>query len=407
MIVVTVLLAFLSIIFLILTVVFYMKSNMYKQQCGKIVDFESETNTLKEANDSLKEVNIKLKAELDMVKSSGDIVDKRLKEQFKNISNEILKEQKKESRENIEDSIKPFKENLERFNKKIEETNKENIEKGAMLEANINNLIKNSNRLSEETNKLSSALTSSNKMQGNWGENILKNILDIAGLEENISYKIQENLELEDGKRGLTDVTIFLPNGGSIIIDSKVSLKSYIEYVNCEDDSSKKMYLEAHINSIKNHVKILSSKEYNRFKKGALDFVIMFIPNESAYMLALNSEPTLIYDTFSKNKIAIATPSSLLPILRTVTNMYKIEKQSKNVDEIAKVGGELYDRFVQFIELNDEVKKSINKALEFHEKATKKLGSADSGGQSIYTSVDKLKTLGAKTTKELNSNLIE
>ena len=366
----------------------------------------NEKNKIKDAFLKLKfekeKLEFILKTEKENVSNNLLNMQKTMEEKFENISNKVLKNQKadldREQNENLSVILNPFKTDINNFKSLIERTNEINREDKGFLKKNLEDLKNMNTTLSKNADDLVKALKGNSKIQGDWGENQLKNILDMAGFLEGRDYQMQFNLKGEDGENLRPDCIISLPDGKKLIVDSKVSISNYVDYVKSEDDAERKRCLELHISSIKKHISELSTKEYQKLlKDNSLDFVFMFIPNEHAYIEALKGDNT-IYDNAYKNNVAITTPSSILPILRTVKNLWNIEKQNQNASKIADKAGQLYDKLVGFVGNMEGIDKGLSSARKAYEEAYKQLSSGRGNAISI---AEDMKALGAKTVKDI------
>ena len=258
-------------------------------------------------------------------------------------------------------------------------------------------------QMSKETLNLTKALKGDSKMQGNWGELILERVLEKSGLEKDREYFVQQSHITEDGTRVFPDVVINLPDGKKMIVDSKVTLTAYERYINEEDDTLKSQFLKEHVASVKRHVEQLGDKNYHDlYQMESPDFVLLFIPIESAFAIALNEDTTLYNRAFEKN-IIIVTPSTLLATLRTIDSMWTNQKQQENAVEIARQAGALYDKFEGFVLDLVRIGKKMDEAKVEYQGAMNKL--VDGKGN-LITSVEKLKKMGAKAKKSLPENII-
>jgi DNA recombination protein RmuC len=259
-------------------------------------------------------------------------------------------------------------------------------------------------QMSQDAQNLVKALKGDTKAQGNWGEIILQRILEISGLVKDREYFVQVSITTEDGKRYQPDIIVQLPDKKNIIIDSKVSLIAYDRYISNENEDDKQKEINSHLLSIKAHLKSLNSKNYqNLYKIDSLDFVFMFIPIEGAFALALQNDRQL-YDTAFEMNIIIVSPTTLLATLRTIENMWNREYQNRNAFEIAKQSGDLFDKFVGFIEDLKNVGDRMDQAKKSYVGAMKKL---TDGSGNLVRRVEKIKELGAKTSKSLPQNIVE
>ena len=288
---------------------------------------------------------------------------------------------------------------MQSFKEEVNKANTESIKNKSSFDEQFKNLLQLNQALSSDAQNLTNALRGSKKMQGDWGEVELNRILEISGLQRNIDFYTQENFKNENNQNLRPDVVVKLPNNRSVIVDSKVSMNDYINYVNTEDEQQKLQHLQKHIQCIKNHIDELSAKEYQKLlKEEALDYVVIFIPIESAFAAAIKEDSTL-YDYAYKKNIALTTPSSLLPILRTVENLWQIENRNKYVQKIAEVGGSLYDKLANFVEDMQKIDKSLAGARQNYEQAISKLANGKGNALSLAT---RLKDYGAKANKHIN-----
>lgn len=327
--------------------------------------------------------------------------------EFENLANKILEEKStkftEQNKENIKNILSPLQEKILLFEKKVEDTHKESIDYHAALRQQILNLRDMSEQMSKETLNLTKALKGDSKMQGNWGELILERVLEKSGLEKDREYFVQHSHTTEEGARVYPDVVINLPDGKKMVVDSKVSLVAYERYVNEDDDPLRVTHLKEHCNSIKRHVEQLSSKNYHElYKMESPDFVLLFIPIESAFAIALNEDNTLYNKAFESN-IVIVTPSTLLATLRTIDSMWTNQKQQQNAYEIARQAGALYDKFEGLVSDLIMVGKRMDDGKKAYQGAMNKLVE---GRGNIVTSIEKLKKMGAKAKKMLPENLL-
>ena len=324
---------------------------------------------------------------------------------FKDISNEIIKAQHEsfsnEQKNTLSNILSPFAEQLKAFKSEVNTAREESIQRKATLDTQLANLMNLNQNLSKDAQSLTEALKGNKKAQGNWGEYQLDRILEISGLRKGQDYDTQESFQSEDKKLYRPDVIIHLPEGRDIIVDSKVSLNDYLEAVQAEDTVTRDKSLQKNLNCIKNHIDELSVKEYQKLLKNkTLNYVIMFIPIESAYVAALEADNTL-YDYAYRRNVILATPLSLLPILRTVENLWRIDKQNQNVQKIAELGGKIYDKLAAFMEDMKAIERGLNQTNNAYTAAMTKLY----GKGSALSQAENMKKLGAKTNKSINLNL--
>ena len=349
-----------------------------------------------------------LKEKLDNEKNQLEKLESKFQKEFENIANKILKQNSFEfnqtSNKNLNDILTPLKDKLEKFEDKVQQTYEKGLKDQTDLRAELKNLQELSLRLDKDARNLTNALKADTKKQGSWGEMVLERILEESGLVKGQEYFVQESGQHEDGRRLRPDVVIQLPEGKHLIIDSKVSLTAYQAFVSGEDEAAKARDLKKHIDSVKNHVKELNEKNYTAIKGiNSPDFVLMFMPIEPAFALALQSDQDLFNFAWER-KIVIVSPTTLLATLRTIESIWRQEKQTRNALEIASQGGKLYDKFVGFLVDLEKIGTNLNRASDAYQEAHKKLSS---GKGNILTQVEKMKTLGAKTSKSLPQQYLE
>ncbi len=328
--------------------------------------------------------------------------------EFKNLANEILEQKSKSftesNKQNIENILKPLSEKIQGFEKKVEDTYDKESKQRFSLEQQIKQLQKANIQVSQETLNLTNALKGENKTQGVWGEFILERVLEKSGLKKGSEYEVQVSLKDQDGKTKQPDVIVRLPENKDIIIDSKVSLNAYEKYSSEDDEKQRDLYLKQHLSSIRSHIKGLSEKNYQNLEGVRnLDFVMMFLPIESAFTLAVQYDEKLFIDAFEKN-IVIVCPSTLLATLRTIQNIWRYEQQNNNAMEIAKSAGKLYDKFVLFLQSLDDLGSSLDKAQRSYDTAYNRL---QTGHGNLVNSVQKLQELGARTSKKIPRKLLD
>jgi DNA recombination protein RmuC len=343
-------------------------------------------------------------------KEQKDEVEKlqeKFTKEFENLANKILEEKTtkftEQNKENLKNILTPLQDKIQLFEKKVEDTHKESIDYHAALRQQILGLREMNKQMSKETLNLTKALKGDSKMQGNWGELILERVLEKSGLEKGREYEVQQSFVTEEGNRVFPDVVINLPDGKKMIVDSKVTLTAYERYINEEDDEAKTQHLKEHVMALKRHVDQLSEKNYHDlYQMESPDFVLLFIPIESAFALALNEDTSLYNKAFEKN-IVIVTPSTLLATLRTIDSMWTNQKQQENALEIARQAGALYDKFEGFVGDLVKIGKKMDEAKVEYQGAMNKL--VDGKGN-LVNSVEKLKKMGAKAKKALPENIL-
>ena len=375
---------------------------------------QNERNDLRTAKDALNVQLTKKEADFDNLldrmreqRMETEELREKFTKEFENLANKILEEKSnkftEQNRENMKNILSPLQEKIQLFEKKVDDTHKESIDYHAALRQQILGLQTMNENMSRETLNLTRALKGDTKMQGNWGELVLERVLEKSGLEKGREYYVQQSHVLEEGGRVLPDVVINLPDGKKMIVDSKVSLVAYERYINAEDDPLKLVYLKDHINSIKRHVDQLGDKNYHDlYKIESPDFVLLFIPMEPAFALAINEDATLYSKAFERN-IVIVTPTTLLATLRTIDSMWTNQKQQENAYEIARQAGALYDKFEGLI---GDLTKVGNKMKDAQGEYQNAMGKLFDGRGNIITSIEKLKKMGAKAKKSLPESIL-
>ena len=340
-------------------------------------------------------------------KDEVEKLQEKFTKEFENLANKILEEKSEkftlQNKENIKNILNPLQEKIQIFEKKVEDTQKESISMHSALKTQLENLKDLNQQMTKETTNLTRALKGDSKMQGNWGELVLEHVLEKSGLEKDREYFVQQSFAREDGSRIMPDVVLHLPDNKRMIIDSKVSLTDYERFVNSEEDERPK-HLKSHVNSIRKHVDQLSEKKYeDLYDIESPDFVLMFIPIEPAFAIALNDDSSLYIKAFEKN-IVIVTPSTLLATLRTIDTMWNNEKQQQNAIEIARQAGALYDKFEGLVSDLTGVGKRIDDAKRDYSSAMNKLVE---GKGNLISSVERIKKLGAKAKKSLPDSILK
>ena len=341
-------------------------------------------------------------------KQEVEQLQQKFTKEFENLANKILEEKSikftEQNKQNLNTILLPLQDKIQLFEKKVEATHKESIDYHAALRQQILGLSQINEQMSKETINLTKALKGDNKIQGNWGELILERVLEKSGLEKGREYFVQQSHTTIEGNRVFPDVVINLPDRKKMIVDSKVTLTAYERYVNEEDENLKNTYIKDHVNALKRHVDQLSEKNYaDLYQIESPDFVLLFIPIESAFALALQHDTTIYNRAFEKN-IVIVTPATLLATLRTIDSMWSNQKQQENALEIARQAGALYDKFENFVTDLIVVGKKMDESKTTYESAMKKLYL---GNGNLITSVEKLKKMGAKAKKALPEKLLQ
>lgn len=326
--------------------------------------------------------------------------------EFRNLANDILEEKSRQFKETNKESLdillKPFRDNLADFKKRVEDIYSEENRQHGSLKSELKNLLDLNRRITQETTNLTNALKGSSKAQGDWGEMILERMLESSNLQKGVHYFVQENFKDGDGNNLRPDVVLTLPEGKRIVIDSKVSLTAYVGYSCEEDDGQRENYLREHIGSVRRHVNELYERNYQSLVDSP-DFVIMFVPNEPAFMSAMQKDNSLWAEAYNK-KVIVSSPTNLFALLKIVDDLWKRDNQSKHALSIAEEGGRLYDKFVGFVASLEDVGRNIDRAQKSYDQAFNQL---KGGRGSLVTRSEKLRELGVKASKKLSPQLTD
>ncbi|MFT4684104.1 MAG: DNA recombination protein RmuC [Urechidicola sp.] len=381
--------------------------NQLKQEAK---DIQTEKEDILRVNIRQDEAIKNFKEKLDTQKEEVENLQKKFTKEFENLANKILEEKStkftEQNSKNLQEILKPLQSNIDKFEKRVEDTHKDNIRQSSALKQQLEELSKNNLKISQEAINLTKALKGDNKTQGNWGELILERVLEKSGLEKGREYEMEKSFNVDDENhlRLRPDVIIHLPDNKKMVIDSKVSLTAYEQFVNSENEDEKAQFLKDHISSLNRHVSQLSDKKYeDLYQIESPDFVLLFVPIEPAFALAINQDNQLYNKAFEKN-IVIVTPSTLLATLRTIDTMWNNEKQQRNAIEISRQAGALYDKFEGLVTDLTKVGKKMDEAKTEYKGAMNKL--VDGRGN-LISSVEKIKKLGAKAKKALPKAIIE
>ena len=351
-----------------------------------------------------------LETQLKELREQKAELTQELRESFQSVATEIIRERTKDLNERAEETLKPLRDDLQRFGKQVSETYQEESRERFSLKNEIKSLVERSQAISEETTNLTKALRGDSKVQGDWGEMILERILERSGLRKGEEYFVQETLRdeagklitTEDNRGGLRpDVIVRYPNSGAMVIDSKVSLTAYSRYLSADTEEVRAMALREHLQSIRKHIDELSRKKYEEHVSGAANFVMLFIPNEPAYSLALSHEPNLWEEAYAKNVVLI-NGTNLIAALRMAQDMWQRERQERNIQLILEKATGLYDKFATFTETFLEVGKKLQSASSAFDQAR---GQLSEGRGNLVRRVEQLKELGVKTNKTLPAAL--
>ena len=347
-----------------------------------------------------------LAAELEKLQAEKGKLAEELRDSFRAVANDIMRERTEDLDKRTKETLSPLREDLKRFGEQVDKTYQEEARERFNLKDSIEKLILRSQEISQETTSLTRALRGDSKVQGDWGELVLERILDQSGLIRGEHYFVQETLRDESGavittgdnRGGLRpDVIVRYPNRGAIVIDSKVSLTAYARYVAAETDAERDQALKEHLLSLRKHINELSGKRYEEYTEGSPNFVMLFIPNEPAYTIALAHDPTLWEDAYRKNVVLI-NGTNLIAALRMAQDMWQRDSQQRNVLQIVDEAGKLYDKFATFSETFLKIESKLEDAQKAFGEAK---GQLRDGRGDILGRFDKLKALGAKTKKAL------
>lgn len=372
------------------------------------------TNLRTERDQALQNA-IRLEAALDSERKQGlgrieslNEAKEALTSQFKNLANEILEDKSKRFTEqnvaSLDALLKPLQTKLSEFKEQVNTSYGNEARERFALKSEIERLANLNLRMSDETRSLTQALKGDSKVQGNWGELVLESILESSGLRKGEEYLVQDSHTQTDGSRLQPDVVVKLPEGRSLVVDSKVSITAYSRHAEASDTVIAEQELSAHIQSLRQHIHGLSSKNYSSlYGIGSVDFVLMFVPIEPAFLLALKTAPNLYQEALAKN-IVLVCPSTLMATLRTVAHLWRQDHQNRNALEIAKQCGTLYDKFVGFVDDLEKLGQRLDQAQTSYHDAFSKL---KSGKGNLIRTAEKVRELGVKPSKSLSTPLIE
>lgn len=357
---------------------------------------------------SLREENSRLQERINYIENEKDRLTKESETRFKNLANDILRHNtisfKEQNETRLLEILTPLKENIEQFKKTIIDSYSQEAKERFSLQERIKELIELNQSIGKEAKDLTLALKGNNKIQGNWGEMILESILEKSGLEKGREFSVQESTTNEDGKRLIADIVINYPDGRKIVIDSKVSLNAYTDLVNCNDTDEQEVLKKKHVSSVRNHINELSKKNYQDYLgKTKAEFVMMFIPNESAYVSAMQLDQKLWQEAYDK-RVMIISPTHLISVLRLVDQLWQHDRQNRNAIEIAIESGKMYDKFVGFIDDMKRIDKALSQTKDAYDKAINKLSE---GNGNLLDRAEKLKNMGAKASKSLPYNHLQ
>ncbi len=376
------------------------------KQNDQIEFLTTENQKIFARNAELSAINDSLQQSLKNQRAEIERIQETAKTEFKNLANEILEEKSRKftesNKENLDQLLKPLGENLETFKKRVNEVYENEARERFSLNSTIKLMMEQTSKVSQEANNLATALKGQTKTQGDWGEMILERILEDSGLTKDREYFSQYTIKNEHGENQRPDFVLKLPGSQLVIIDSKVSLNAYERMASAQNEEDRKQNLMLHVAALKKHIDTLSQKKYDDLKD-SLDFTIMFIPVEPAFLAAVQFDSQLWNYAYHKH-IILLSPTNLIAYLKLISDVWKRADQNTNALEIAERGGKLYDKFVSFVENLEKVGKNIDQARNSYNDAYKQLAT---GNDNLVAQTQKLKQLGAKNRKKLSSGLVE
>lgn len=379
---------------------------MYDQQRIQIDTQAEKLNLLNGSKERLEAEKKSLEVRLVEQLSEAEKLNERFKAEFKVLAEEILKSNTKDfsdsNKRQLGEILSPFKEKIDSFEKRVNEVYKNESDSRSQLMGQVKGLMDLNKKISEDANNLTRALKGDSQKQGAWGEFILESVLENSGLEKGLEYETQHSTRIDEGLFR-PDVIINLPDEQYIVIDSKVSLTAYESFINANNEEDRNAQLKLHVSSMRAHVNGLSAKNYQLKTKGqSLDFVLMFVPIEAGFSEALRFDPSLFNYAWD-NRIVIVSPTTLLATLRTIASVWKQEKQNRNVIEIAEESGKMYDKFKNFLDDFEKIKRGLDQSSVAYDGALNKL---QTGNGNLIRRAEKIKELGAKTTKDIPDHLL-
>ncbi len=380
----------------------------FKSQKSQIETLTTQKDELLTNNSQLQTENQNLIEKLKEHKQEVEELQKKFSLEFENIANKLLKQNSSElaetNQKKIDEILKPLKENIKTFEQKVEDKYEKELKERTSLMEQIKSLSELNQQMREDAQSLTKALKGDSKTQGNWGELILEKILESSGLIKGEEYETEDYYTNQEGGGSRLDVIIKLPDNKQIIIDSKVSITAYTNYIETDDEDEKTVQIKAHIASVKSHIDLLAKKDYSQIPGlHTPDFVLMFMPSEPSFSFTLQNDNN-IYNYAWDKKIVIVSPTTLLATLKTVASVWKQERQTKNALEIARQSGKLYDKFVGFIDNLEKIQKGLNSSQSAYDDAIKQLST---GNDNLIRKVEKIRELGAKTSKQIDQKYIE
>ena len=380
---------------------------------NELNQLESELNQYRQQNIAQFATISELKTRLEETRNAAherqtilEQSEQRLTTQFENLANRIFehsgKKIEQQNKQSLNFLLSPLKEQLDSFKKQVQDSFGEEAKERHTLTHEIRNLQQLNQQMAKEATNLTNALKGNNKVQGNWGEFILSQILDNSGLRLGYEYDTQVNLTNENNQRLQPDVIVHLPQGGDVVIDSKVTLVAYERYFNNDEEIVKTKALSDHLTAVRNHLKQLSQKDYHKLIGiNSLDYILMFIPVEPAFLCAIDSDPSLINDAL-KNNIMIVSPTTLLVALRTIHNLWRYEHQNRNAELIADKASKLYDKVRGFVEDMENLGSTLDKAQQTYQNSLNKLSK---GRGNIIGQIERFRELGVEVKKPINPDI--
>ena len=396
--------------------------NTAEQQLAQNVHWRDECELLNNELRSLREINTSLEADLREVTTRLESTqlhaedkirqmvssEQRLTEQFENLANRIFEQSNRrvdeQNRQSLHGLLTPLREQLDGFRRQVQDSFGQEARERHTLAHEIRNLQQLNAQMAQEAVNLTKALKGDNKTQGNWGEVVLTRVLEASGLREGHEYQTQVSIETDTRARMQPDVIVRLPQGKDVVIDAKMTLVAYERYFNAEEEYVREAALQEHIASVRNHIRLLGRKDYQQLPGlRSLDYVLMFIPVEPAFLLAIDRQPELITEAL-KNNIMLVSPTTLLVALRTIANLWRYEHQSRNAQQIADRASRLYDKMRLFVDDMSAVGSGLNKAQESYRQAMKKLAS---GRGNLLAQAESFRELGVEVKRDINPELVE
>ena len=396
----------------------YIAKDVLVDRDNRIQNFEKETSDktliiidLNKELASLEQINAHLDEKLNIQKQELSQLQQRFQTEFENIANRLLEEKSQrftqQNQSQMNDLLNPLREKIKNFEDNMSRRFSDETRERISLKTEIEGLVKLNQQLSSDAHNLTSALRGDSKIQGDWGEMQLEKLLEKSGLLRGVHYDAQFSFTDENGQQRRPDFVIQLPENKQLILDSKVSLTAYEQFFNHDDPSVKTRFLKAHIDSLRTHVRGLSDKNYARlYQLNSLDYVIMFVPIESAFSFAMKEDTTLFTDALDKN-VLIVTPTTLMATMRTIGYIWKQENQKKHVLEIARQSGLLYDKFVAFVEDLKQIGHRLEGAQTAYHDAMNKLNDSRKYGDTLVGRAERIRELGAKASKRLPKEFLE